>query len=193
MEKIDTVMLDLDGVLVNFHQAVYKLFGQPWEYTTRYIPYDFWLEWDIKVTHEEIMKACDQKFWENLEWHHDGRDILYSVLTDFDINQIYILTNPLCGGTDAATGKMKWILREMPKFYRRTILTCAPKGLLAKPNVLLIDDNDTNIDDFKTSGGQTIQVPRPWNINHHAANDALSIVNIELRKLMKGNQNVNKQ
>jgi predicted metal-dependent phosphoesterase TrpH len=182
MKKISTVMLDMDGVLTNFHKGVHDIYGQKWVYDNRYIIYDFWKEWDIEVTREQVMERCDAKFWENLEWHHDGKDILNILLKKFDVEQIYLLTNPIIGGPDAATGKMKWVQREMPDFYRRVILTCAPKGLLAKPDVLMVDDFDHNIQNFKDAGGQTIQIARMWNKNHQASLDAAGIFDIELRR-----------
>lgn len=185
-------MLDLDGVLVNFHKGVFDLFNQPWKYDNDFMFYDFWETWNVDVTRETVMSRCDANFWENLEWHHDGRDILNCVLEHFDVEQIYLLTNPIIGGPDAATGKMKWIQREIPDFYRRTILTCAPKGLLAKNDVLLIDDFDQNIESFKGAGGHTIQICRPWNKNHHSSTDALTIFQIQMGKVQNVKRHTNK-
>lgn len=187
--KAKRVMLDLDGVLVNFHKGVCDQFGEEWSYKPEFSIMDFWELFG--VTREDVMSQCTAWFWENLEWMHDGKDILSSVLACFKLDQIYILTNPVIGGTDTATGKMDWILREIPEFYNRTILTCAPKGLLASgPDVLLIDDFDHNIEDFQRSGGQTIQVPRPWNQMWDFANLSLAIVDYCLLNGVYGPKNM---
>ncbi len=33
----------------------------------------------------------------------------------------------------------------------------------AHPNAILIDDNEKEVDDFRTHGGMAILVPQPWN------------------------------
>lgn len=168
--SIDLVMLDMDGVLVNFHKGVYDAFEMPYKYDGRLKTWDFWENWPTKVTRGDINAKCDELFWSGLGWMHDGKQILDVVLKKFDADQIYLLTNPVVGGNTTATGKMEWIEQHLPKYYDRVILTVATKALLAKPNVLLIDDNDRNIDEFAKAGGQVLQVPRPWNGLSNLAN-----------------------
>ena len=41
------------------------------------------------------------------------------------------------------------------------------KHFCARPDALLIDDGDHNVEAFRANGGQTILVPRPWNSLHY--------------------------
>ena len=56
------------------------------------------------------------------------------------------------------------------------------KYLLAKPDVVLIDDQHKNIDLFREHGGQAILFPQPWNENY-AITDRIGYVKSELEKM----------
>ena len=184
--RIDTVMLDMDGVLVDFHKGVYDAFEMPYVYDSRLQTWNFWENWPNKVTRGDIDAKCDALFWSGLDWMHDGKDILKLVLDKFDVSQVYLLTNPIVGGHGSCSGKLEWIDQHMRQFYHRTILTVATKSLLAKPNVLLIDDNDLNIDEFAAAGGQVIQVPRPWNRDSEFAHNTVEAVAGRLEGFING-------
>ena len=44
--------------------------------------------------------------------------------------------------------------------------TTIRKHFCARPDALLIDDSDHNVEAFLAHGGQAILVPRPWNPLH---------------------------
>lgn len=177
--SIDAVMLDQDGVLANFIEGVCNVFGEPYDYSKLTKNWHFWGEWAVNkgVTGSMVNKACTAGMWETLPWMHDGRELLDLVLNKFDIEQVNILTVPM-RNPESHPGKMRWLQREIPKLSSRVITVGqdVSKSLLAKPNVLLIDDKDANIDEFAKAGGQVIQVPRPWNRDSEFANNTFEAV-----------------
>lgn len=178
--KIRTVFLDMDGVVADFQQGVYRAFNQPYDYAKLPRAYDFWTTWDKVVTRREVNAACDTDFWANLPWTHDGHEILDVVLRKFDVNQIYLLTVPM-PNILSPTGKWMWIAKNIPKLYNRTLIGPTPKSLLARPDTLLIDDHDKYVEGFKAAGGHAIRVPRPWNCMHSYSAISLELVKLALR------------
>lgn len=183
---INKVYLDMDGVLANFHKGVYDIFKQSYKYDISLSTWNFWESWDEQTTREDVNNKCDTNFWANLDWMHDGCGIFEEIVKYFNVEQIYILTNPVVGGAGTATGKMLWVEKHLPEFVKRIIITQAPKGLLAKPNTLLIDDNDSYVEEFIVAGGDAILVPRPWNKLHKDKDCARFIVASELLKRVNG-------
>lgn len=161
------VFLDMDGVLVNFRQGICKAFGQDpgpgWS---------FWESWD-GVTFEDVNVICDINFWIHLDWTAEGPEIEEAVRKKFD--DVYLLTTPM-PNSYSWTGKLCWIKANMPWMHKKTILSYAPKSLLAGPDTLLIDDKDQNVEEFRAAGGRGILVPRPWNKDSHLADQTLGIV-----------------
>lgn len=164
------VFLDLDGVLVDFRRGVCKAFGRD-DPSTNWI---FWENWE-GVTDKDVDEKCGIFFWDMLDWTPEGPYIEQAVQEKFNSEDIYLLTTPM-PNPGSGTGKLKWIKRCMPRLYNRTIISYAPKSLLAGPNTLLIDDKDKNIAEFVAAGGYGILVPRPWNELHGWAGKTLEVV-----------------
>jgi len=170
------VYLDMDQVLTDFNKAVCEKFK------LSYPPqiYNF-----FESIRPQVNDICTFDFWENLEWMPDGKLILGEVCKFFNFytnHNIYILTSPM-PNVESATGKWQWIKKHIPDFYKQTILTQAPKKLLAKPNTILIDDCTKNVDEFRQAGGQTILVPRSWNSLHLLADKSVEIVKQQLAEV----------
>jgi len=156
------VFLDLDGVLVDFVGGINKAFkltpssrpnekgGTVWN----------WYR-DYGITDEEFNEVCTEEFWHNLNWMQDGQRILSLLEQRIPKGVIYLLTVPM-PNKGSWTGKYLWIKDNMPEYTERLIVSSAPKKLFA-PGNLLVDDKDSNIDEFILSGGKAILVPRPWN------------------------------
>ncbi len=169
---IKTIMIDLDGVLVNFLGGLHKALGVPYDINN--YPYEKG-KWnmltdikrfdDIPATFEQCNDCCTANFWDNLEWVHDGRNILRVIMNTFGLEKVYLLTTPM-PNLESASGKMMWVNGNLPICLKRTIITQAPKHLLARPDTLLIDDKDENVDGFCKAGGKAFLVPRPWNRAH---------------------------
>ena len=186
---INTVFLDMDGVIVNFLGGLHKALGVPysyedypyekgkWNMLTDIKPFD-----DIPATFEQCNDCCTATFWDNLEWMHDGRDILQAIMNTLGLEKVYFLTTPM-PNLESASGKMMWVNNNLPIYLKRTIVTQAPKHLLARPDALLIDDKDENVEGFVAAGGQGILVPRPWNRAYKQADISANVVRESLEKL----------
>ena len=166
-----TILLDLDGILVDFIGGVHKRLGL--HYNPNYYPYakgkyqmleDIAYKSDGEFTKSDIYKACDCScFWENLDWDPNGQRILTAALKTGA--KIYICTAPMLR-PDAWSGKAKWVQKNLGSKVQGLIVTSAPKSLLARTNHLLIDDKDTNVSEFIQEGGAAYLVPQYWNSRH---------------------------
>lgn len=161
---IKTVFLDMDGVITSFRRGVCNALDKPYDYLTMSDKWIFWDNWP-DVTFEMVNEICTATFWDNLPWMHDGHKILRSLFPRFNLEQVYLLTTPM-PNIESASGKMMWISGNLPVYLKRTIITMAPKSLLARPDTLLIDDKDKNIEEFEAAGGRGLLVPRPYNLLH---------------------------
>jgi len=78
---------------------------------------------------------------------------------------IFILTTPTKDPNSLA-GKLEWIHAHFPAFMHRQYLVGPRKHFCARPDTLLIDDSDDQVNKFREHGGHAILVPRPWNSAH---------------------------
>lgn len=179
--EISTVFLDIDGVLTNFKQGVYRAFNQPYSYETESQSWLFWEDFDKVVTFKQVDDICGKTFWGYLPWMHDGKEILGKVVDKFKYQRIYLLSDPM-PNVESMSGKWLWVKNQLSSLYNQTILLKAPKELLAKPDTLLIDDRDKNIEGFCAAGGHAILVPRPHNVMRDFADVSVEILSLALRK-----------
>lgn len=172
---INTVFLDMDGIITNFNKAVCEKFDLP------YPPQVYHFFPEIR---SQVNDFCDNSFWQNLEWMDDGRDILRAITDVFEPEKIYLLTK-IMPNTETASGKMIWIQNNLPFYSDRVILMTlgVPKSLLARPDTLLIEDCDKYVDEFRKAGGKALLVPRPWNRAHFQANRTVEIVEEFLERI----------
>ena len=187
---INTVFLDVDDVLVDFMKGLHKALNIPYDYFN--YPYRKG-DWDILghqimlnnelITFEQCDACCDMAFWINLDWTYDGHDILRTVFDKFSASQVYLLTTPM-PNLESASGKMMWVYENLPVCLKHTIITQAPKHLLARPDTLLIDDKDENVDEFREAGGKALLVPRLWNRAHLQVNRTVEVVKEFLERIV---------
>lgn len=170
------VFLDLDGVLVDFNKRACTLLGhchppKRWKW------YD-----DFYDGFNKLDCVCNSDFWENLEWMPDGIEIL-NTIERYISDNIYILTTPM-PNSGSASGKVRWIKKNMRQYSKSLIITTTPKEIFARTDTLLIDDCTENVDKFRQAGGQTILVPRSWNSLHLLADDSINVVKSQLENLI---------
>lgn len=172
---INTIFLDMDGVIVDFNKAVCDRFELP------YPPQVYHFFPKIRT---QVDKFCTEGFWRNLEWMYDGRDILMAIKDTLGLEKVYFLTG-MMPNVESGTGKLMWIRDNLPIYRKRIILHAlkVPKHFLARPDALLIDDKDENIDEFRAAGGNGILVPRPWNKAYKDSDVSSQIVKETLEKL----------
>ena len=117
------------------------------------------------LTRDEFWKPLsNHKFWANLNWTEDGKELLAFVEKEFGASNVYVLSKP-CDAPESASGKLEWIQRNMP-FYSKRYLLGPAKEFAAHAGAVLIDDNDANINAWRKRGGIGVLVPRPWNTAH---------------------------
>jgi 5'(3')-deoxyribonucleotidase len=171
--KFNTIFIDLDGVLCDFHKAFCDIYG----YDEKDI-----LGWGMHtyfgVTPETIrhqIDYLDTEFWATLpklSW----ADKLVDLAKHYKL-KIYFASSPAKG---SHCGKMQWMEQHYPEYAHRLILI-KNKYLLAKENTCLIDDAEYQSFEFMMKGGYSVTFPRPWNYNRKIESDKLDFVNNYLK------------
>ncbi len=126
----------MDGVLVDFLKGYLELTGR-----------------DISGQYQSDKKFWDPidkagvNFWVNLEWTHDGK-ALWDYIKKYNPE---LLSAPSIKN-DSRVGKAKWVERELPGVHL-ILRSASQKREFASPNSILIDDLDSNIEQWRESGG----------------------------------------
>lgn len=179
---IDTILLDLDGVLVDFFTPALELFGKG-HLIDSWTPGEYRLHPSLGITEAEFWRAIDAEgigWWEDLPpypWCHELYDFCKG-----KAKNVYIATSPSRYFASAA-GKVRWLQEQFGAGFRDYMIG-PHKHLMAKPGVLLIDDSDANIDLFSEHGGPAILFPRPWNSLHAVSGEATHIVTRTLERIL---------
>jgi len=158
--------LDIDGVLADFVGGACKAHGlespldpQPTEKQ----------DWDMAntwgITDTEFWSKFTVEMWTELQPTVEFERVMYSVEGEFNPKNICLLSDPGRDPEVAIAGKLAWIERHMPFYYRnRQYLFGPAKHFCAgSENNLLIDDRDQNVHEFGKNYGRTFLFPRPWN------------------------------
>jgi len=174
--------LDLDGVLADFVGGICKAHNKPNPHTIGQSG-----DWDIPklwgMTEEEFYRPCEfELFWMELELTPEARNLYHGLRCAFGEDNITFLTKPTRSAS-AYSGKYRWIKKNFG-CSSKILMGEAPKALLARPEHLLVDDYDKNVDEWRVAGGEAIMVPRPWNRLHAQAGDVLAHVDSELCKFL---------
>lgn len=153
------ILLDMDGVVADFVGAIIKSHKLD-------IQHDDWTDWNY---HREV-GLTDDEFWEptyGSDWWFIDVEA-YSWATGLftalrEIGTVVFCSTPN-DAINCAADKARWLNHYLGN-HQEMVFT-KHKHLLAKPNVVLIDDKDSNIHDFQKAGGHGVLFPQPWN---HAA------------------------
>lgn len=157
------IVLDLDGVVVNFCKAAYEIHGKRWN-TEVPRTFDFFEDWDM--TAEEFWKPIDAEgpiFWERLE-KYPWADGFIAKLTNYDVDLVVATSPSLSPGCTA--GKVELIKYLFHDKFRDYFIS-PRKWHLSSPGRILIDDNETNCEMWEARGGTAILFPQPWNKNRY--------------------------
>jgi hypothetical protein len=161
------LLLDLDGVCVDFISAICKLHGKPYLYDDpKFLGrYDTEAAWGI--TNEELLKPTNSlDWWEMLEPMYDLQSTIELILKYFKPKDVCILSKPPSCSPAAMEGKWYWCDHHLPMFKNK--LFGNTKAFCAHREAVLLDDDDFKIDKFRMEGGRGALFPRPWNsmFNH---------------------------
>lgn len=163
------VFLDIDGVLADFVVGANRLFGKDGYVPTKW---NYFTEWGM--TESDFWGDIEREgadFWGKLPKTQECDRILALVESLFPRESICLLS--AC----ASAGRKEWIGKHLPDYRDRYLLGPA-KQFVARPNVVLVDDADHNVNAFSQHGGHAILVPRPWNRNFYL--DLISHLDMEL-------------
>lgn len=170
MSSTIDIYCDLDGVLVAFEQAAFRLWGVP--FINGLVEYPLGYGWDIvgalnhlregeglePVSGNRFWNGFDYDFWRNLPMY-PGAALFFNELKK--LGSVKFATSPTLS-SECVAGKYDWVANNIPEMERRLYIG-ADKTAFARPGAILIDDRDKNVYNFLAAGGQAVLVPRPWN------------------------------
>ena len=131
---------DMDGVLTDFDKSFEKYSKgiPPREYEKKFGKDGFWklIDGEGKVG-----------FWVGMPWMEDAKQY-WDYIKDFDVE---LLSSPSRSET-SRLGKRLWVRNNMPGI-KLTLAQAYNKKNYAEPNHILIDDRESNIEQWKEAGG----------------------------------------
>ena len=150
-----TIFCDMDGVLCDFDLGYKDLTGKSTDEANTVGKSYFW-----KLFRESVGEN-EKEFWANLNWQPGGEklwetispynpNILSSPAIDFSLPQDQQL-NP--DFNQAIQGKKEWIAKNLSNVGREIFVPAIQKSAFAKPNRILIDDMEKNINAWEANGG----------------------------------------
>lgn len=138
------IYVDMDGVLTDFLQGVSSLINKDIK------SFEEWSK--IKKTEWKSIANNGVKFWENLKWMPDGKQ-LWDYVSKYNPNILSAFPiNPI-NKKYAIIGKQKWIDNNLTNVNNVYLVKGIDKQKYAKPNSILIDDAKRNIDQWISKGG----------------------------------------
>jgi 5'(3')-deoxyribonucleotidase len=176
------IFLDMDGVLVDFFAGIKKELNLPIETEASIGVKNVWTAAAMseKQFWQKIQKG-GSKFWSNLPIYSWSKNLIILLEKKFGKEQIFILSSPTLDAS-SAKGKKEWILKHLPEYKRKLILT-SEKYLLAAPNRILIDDSEAQISHFIDWQGKGILFPRRWNKNWLHSNSPIDFIQNKLNSV----------
>lgn len=154
------VLVDLDGVLCDFTKA-FQTASKGWiikdkngnviETVDGTLTFEQFKDKYSKSQAWKIVMKSGLDFWENMEWLSDGKELWSYVNKTFGSAEI--LSAP-SSDPNSAKGKLIWCKRELnPQPIKVNLVPAKDKQIFAKPNHILIDDKDLNIQQWIDKGG----------------------------------------
>lgn len=159
---LKAVLLDMDGVLVDFHGGILKLFGRE-DLITDYPAGQYWINEPLGISEEDLFARLEKEgpeWWASLD-QLPWALALYESLTHAVGPRVYFCTSPTQDPASCA-GKLAWMQQFIGDPEFRNFFITPAKELLAGPDVVLIDDDPDNFKKFVRSGGKAIEFPARW-------------------------------
>lgn len=156
-----TVFLDLDGVIANFCDAACCVHNV----TSPYMNpknHGIWDMYSLMGMPAHVVESkFDFKFWLGLEKMDDAKLILAFAKK---LGPVYFLSAPV-KTRGCRDGKHAWVSKHYPE-HELIMCSAKAKRAMAHSRSWLIDDRDSNVEEFRENGGNAVLVPRPWNSLH---------------------------
>ena len=159
MENKQVVLLDMDGVIVNWIQGLIDTMALP-------IKHDDWDSWSyhqkIGISDSEMWAATHgDDWWLNLE-PYPWATYLVNSLKEF--SDVIYCTSPSLA-SNCTSQKIDWLRgHEFMSAYKNDYVIGPYKHLLARSGAMLIDDSESNVSAFRNHGGVAWLFPAPWNV-----------------------------
>lgn len=156
--KTYRVMIDLDGVLIDFSSTACKYLNINYESV---IDKDGFVNGDLENLaggKGKFWKAIrGYEFWSTLQPYPWANDII-KILNQHAIDWVFLTKTSL--DSDSAKGKFETIRKYWPREINRLWLVNGSKARICRGhNDILIDDKWKNINEWKTEGGSTYYWP----------------------------------
>ena len=138
-DKKYTIYSDMDGVLVDFNER-FKRFSKgipPTEYEQKFGKDKFW----------ELIDGIGVRFWVGMDWMSDGKQ-LWDYIKKYNPT---LLSSP-SRADHSKMGKRIWRQRNLPT-TKLVLAQARNKQNYANPDSILIDDRESNIDQWIKAGG----------------------------------------
>lgn len=129
---------DLDGCIADFDGRFMEFFGQlPRDYEIQNGTKKFW----------SVITNIGEKFWSEMEWMPEGKNL-------WDYIKLYkpILLSAPSSHHSSRIGKQKWVEKNLPG-VKLILASRVNKQNYAGYNKILIDDNKTTINEWKSNSG----------------------------------------
>ena len=169
------ILLDMDGVIADFHGAVCRLYN--YDITTwPRGEYDIPKVLDLNIYDFYEKLESTPNFWINLEplpWMRELYDSCREVGT------VTITTSPT-SDPDCLAQKVKWLRHHFHRHFTNFMIGKA-KHLMANHSNILIDDSFRNIEEFRHHGGRAIPFPTITNELWYLRCDSCKHVKEQLR------------
>lgn len=169
--KLQTIFVDLDGVLVDIAPAALRVHGREDRLSTW--PKGVYLMADVLgMSQADFWRPIDAlgfDFWASLppfEWWSDLVDAAHAAA-----GEVVLLSRPSEHPASAA-GKRAWITHWFGAGFENYILTPV-KHHLAGRGKLLIDDCEDNIRPWRNKGGPALLFPQQWNSGTGTVDDVI--------------------
>lgn len=154
------IFLDMDGVMVDFDSGACAAHGvTPAWLAERRTPGQWSIVDPLGVSLDTFWDRINDQgetFWLGLQPQPWLRELLH--LVDTITDDWYVVSSPDEAAVGAVySGKVKWLKRYFGKSFNRFIPT--PHKHLLAGNGILIDDHQTNVNEFVRHGGQAVVFP----------------------------------
>ena len=138
------IYCDMDGVLTDFDKLFHDISGGEFElghdYEEKYGREKFW----------GIVDGHGLKFWSEMPWMPEGKT-LWKYMRSVDPNTEILSAPSRSPNSASQRGKAIWIKRELGPTVKLNLTR--EKYRFAKPNHILIDDLEKNIEPWEYAGG----------------------------------------
>jgi len=159
------LFLDMDGVIADFVGAALRTHNAIGLYEKGRAQNCDDIAKLLGISQKDFWGKLDEdpQFWYSLRPTHDAEQLVEFAEDLVGREHVAILTSP-AQSEHCVPGKRAFIARHFPQFSQRIIFCpSATKCFVAGPQRVLVDDKESNVEEFRRAGGIGVLVPREWN------------------------------